>query len=417
MSPSIKRAVVGAVAVMFVASACGSSDDDSSAPSTTAPTDRQPAYAATLEPEINQLMKDNAIPGAVVLVRSRDQGDWSATFGTSTLAEATPPSLDDHLRVGSNTKTMTVTVILQLVQEGKLALDDPSSKYRPEVPNGANITIAQLAEMRSGLYSYTFDLGFNETLDREPQKAWTPEELLSIAFSRPPNAPPGGEFEYSNTNTVLLGLVVEQLTGMPLEETFQKRIFEPLGLTNTLFPTRTDSSIPDPHPQGYMFGTNVSTIDSSALPEPEQAAAVVGTLKPGDHTDDNPSWAWAAGGAISTAGDLATYVKALVSGGLLDEATQKIRFDSIRPTDPSSPQAAGYGLGIAQFGPYMAGHDGQLPGFMSFMGYDPKEENTLIVLTNLSAVPSGEGAALVLAKEIISTLYPAAPEPEGADPG
>jgi D-alanyl-D-alanine carboxypeptidase len=349
-----------------------------------------------------------------VLLRSRDQGDWSATFGTREIGKDVPLSMDDYFRVGSNTKTMTSTVILQLVQEGKLKLDDPVSAHWPTVPNGDTITIAQLSEMRSGLYSYTFDRAFNETLDREPQKEWAPEELLAIGFSHPPNFEPGERFEYCNTNTVLLGVIIEQLTGMPASEAFRKRIFEPLGLRHTSLPHRTDSSIPDPHPQGYAFGTNVSTIDTFALPPPEHEAAVAGTLPPNDETNANPSWAWTAGGAISTVGDLAIYAKALVGGGLLDEKTQKIRLDSIQPTDPANPGAAGYGLNLARFGPYVMGHDGQLPGFMTFMGYDPQAENTIIVATNLATVPAGEGSALVLAKAILGTLYGASSVPKGS---
>jgi D-alanyl-D-alanine carboxypeptidase len=385
--------------------------------STSATTGEPPTYAATLQDQIPRLMKEHAIPGAVVLVRSGDEGDWSATFGTREIGKDVPLSMDDHFRVGSNTKTMTSTVILQLVQEGELKLDDPVSAYWPNVPNGDTITVSQLSEMRSGLYSYTFDRAFNETLDREPQKAWTPEELLAIGFSHPPNFAPGERFEYCNTNTVLLGVIIEKLTGMSASEAFRERIFDPLGLRHTSLPDRTDSSLPDPHPQGYAFGTNVSTIDTFALPAPEQAAAVAGTLKPNNETKANPSWAWTAGGAISTVGDLATYVEALVGGGLLDEKTQRIRLNSIRPTDPAAPGAAGYGLGIARFGPYIMGHDGQLPGFMTFMGYDPQAENTIVVATNLATVPEGEGSALVLAKAIIATLYGASSVPGGSPAG
>jgi D-alanyl-D-alanine carboxypeptidase len=134
-----------------------------------------PTYAVNLQTQIPQVMKANAIPGVVVLIKSPDQGDWQATFGTAEIGATVPMRLDDYFRIGSNTKTMTSTVILQLVEEGKLRLDDPIAKYRPDVPNGQNITIAQLSEMRSGLYSYTFDPGFNETLDADPQKAWTPD--------------------------------------------------------------------------------------------------------------------------------------------------------------------------------------------------------------------------------------------------
>ena len=225
----------------------------------------QPAYAAALQTEIESVMKANVIPGAIVLIKSRDKGDWQTTFGTGEIGRTAARSMAASVRIGSNTKTMTSTVIMQLVQEGKLKLDDPISKFRPDVPNGQNITIEQLATKRSGLYSYTFDRGFNETLDKDPQKAWTPDQLLKIAFSHPSNGPPGKKFDYCNTNIVLLGLVIEQLTGMSARDAFQKWIFEPLKLTHTQLPAANDSSIPDPHPQGYQFLTNVATINGYAV--------------------------------------------------------------------------------------------------------------------------------------------------------
>ena len=200
-------------------------------------------------------------------------------------------------------------------------------------------------------------------------------------------------------------MVIEQLTGEPLEKVFAERIFTPLGLTQTSLPVRTDATIPDPHPQGYSFGTNVSTMQTYALPADQQAAALAGTLRPNDETDANPSWTWAAGGAISTVPDLFTYVQALVSGRLLDPATQKVRMDSIRPTDPAHPDAAGYGIGIAKFGPLL-GHDGQIPGFMTFTGQDPATGLTITIATNLATVPSGEGSALTLVKAILPIFYP-----------
>jgi D-alanyl-D-alanine carboxypeptidase len=327
----------------------------------------QPAYAAMLQSEIAKVMTANAIPGVVVLIKSPSHGDWSARFGTAELGKTVPMSLDDYFRIGSNTKTMTSTVILQLVQEGKLKLDDPIGKYRSDVPNGQNITIDQLSEMRSGLYSYTFDKGFNETL---------------------------------------LGVVIEQLTGMSASDAFQKRIFDPLKLTHSSLPKNTDSSIPNSHPQGYQFGTNAATIDSYAVPAANLSAALDGTLKPINETDSSPSWAWTAGGAISTPDDLAVYVKALVGGGLLDAKTQQIRLDSVIPSDPSRPDGIGYGLGIARFAPNIYGHDGQLPGFSTFMVYDSEQDTTIIIGANLSASPvDGQNASVVLGKTVISIRY------------
>nr|MDQ6949818.1 beta-lactamase family protein [Actinomycetota bacterium] len=320
---------VGIVA-MLVGASCSSSKNASTSTASSTPS-KPPAYAATLQPKIVQVMKENVIPGATVLIRSHDKGDWTATFGTTELGKDTPPSVDDYWRIASNTKMYTSTVILQLVQEGKLKLDDPISKYRPDVPNGENITIAQLSEMRSGLFPYTSDLGVNETQDNDPQKVWTPDEVLAIAFTHPPDFAPGTQFEYSNTNTVLLGLVIEKLTGMSLADAFKKGIFEPLGLKHTLLPGAADASIPDPHPQGYSFGTNVSTIETFALPADQQAAAVAGTLKPTNHTNDNPSYAFGAGNLISKVDDMATFIKAMVGGKLLDGQMQKVRMDSIQP--------------------------------------------------------------------------------------
>ncbi|MGA7419570.1 MAG: serine hydrolase domain-containing protein [Acidimicrobiales bacterium] len=390
-------AIVGVAAILVTAS-CGSTVSTSS--------EGEPNYAVTLQKQIPQIMKENAIPGAVALVKSPTQGNWSATFGTAEVGGHVPMSIDDQFRIGSNTKTMTSTVILQLGQEGKLKLDDPISKYQPEVPNGQNITIAELSEMRSGLFSYTFDQGFNETLDRDPQKAWTPDELLAIAFSHPPDFPPGTQWEYCNTNIVLLGLVIQQLTGMSAAEAFQKRIFGPLKLTHTFLPKNTDSSIPEPHAQGYQFGTNVETIDSYAVPRAQLHAALNGTLPPINMTDANPSWAFTAGGAISTPGDLAVYVKALVGGGLLDQKFQKLRLNSVRSTVPGQLGAVGYGLGIARFAPNIYGHDGQIPGYSTLMVYDLKYHVTIIIGTNLAASPvDGENAAVVLGKAIIADLH------------
>ena len=410
MHRSIKSAglsVLAASAVLALA-ACDFSQTSSSSSATSSNKSAaaEPAYAPAMVQAMTQAMKDNAVPGIVILVRS-PKGDWQTVLGTAEIGTDKPWSLADHFRIGSNTKTMTGTVILQLAQEGKLALTDPVGKYIPGVPNGDKITIANLAEMRSGLYSYTSDTKFNQTLDLEPKKAWTPQELLKIAFSHPVNAAPDTEFEYCNTNTVLLGLIIEKLTGMSASEAFQKRIFGPLGLKQSSLPLPAVWALPDPHPQGYQFLTNAETIDSYAVPKDQLAAALDGKLKPLDETDSSPSWAWTAGGAISTAEDLATYVKAMVGGGLLDAKMQKIRFDSIRPIT----SGAGYGLGIAQFGP-MFGHDGQLPGFSSFMAYDPKTETTLIIGANLSAEPThGANAATELAKAAMGVLYGKAMSP------
>lgn len=373
---------------------------------------------SALAPAIQSAVEANAIPGAVVLVREGHEA-WTQAFGTRVVGEDDPVSVFDHFRVGSNTKTMVGTVVLQLVEEGRLGLDDPVSLYRPDVPNGENITIAQLLDMRSGLATYTNLEWFNAIMDEDPTRVWDPEELAAIGLALPPEFPPGEGFFYSNTNTVLLGLIIEQLTGQSLTDALAERIYRPLGLADTSFPVPADGTLPDPHPHGYLFGTNVSTLTDPALSPEDQAAAVAGRLLPNDVSDLNPSWGWAAGAAISTAEDLATYVEALIGGGLLGPELQRERLDSVRPIDPADPASPGYGLALARFGP-MLGHDGSLPGFQSFMGHDPDRDLTLIVLTNLQFTPSGKDSANVLAKLVIDELYatptsPTSPSPPGGE--
>ena len=154
---------------------------------------------AALQTMVDTTAKELLIPGAVVLLRT-PQGEFTVTYGTTLLGATNPPRADTYFRVASNTKTMTAAVIMQLAQENKLSLDDPVSKYVPGVPNGDNITVAELLEMRSGLYNYTNAPEIWASMDRHPAKVWSPAELLAIAFAHPPNFPPDTAYEYNNTN-------------------------------------------------------------------------------------------------------------------------------------------------------------------------------------------------------------------------
>lgn len=399
-----------AFAVVLLGGAC--SDDSGSDAGSTASTTPSPSAAAGAVVRIDQAQlqaaleagaKEFLLPGAVALLRT-PAGTVTATYGTTELGGGAPVALTDHIRIGSNTKTWTATVILQLVQEGKIALDDPLSKFRPDVPGGDGITIAQVLDMRSGLYNYSETPELNEALDNDPEKVWTPEELLALAFTHPPYFPPGEGYHYSNTNYVLLGLIAEQLDGKPLPEIYRDRIIGPAGLSSTSFPEASDASIPEPYSHGYFFGSNMLTITDPALPADMQAAAKEGTLAPNDVTNVNPSWAWSAGAGISTAEDLATWAEALADGKVLDADMQSERIASITSTDPSNPEAAGYGWGIAKMGP-MYGHTGELPGYNSFMGSDPENDVTLIVWANLAPAADGHDPATTIARGLIETMY------------
>ncbi|MQY25990.1 D-aminopeptidase [Nocardia sp. RB56] len=372
-------------------------------PATVTP-DPGAALDARIVPIVDRVMRSMAVPGVVVRVRTPSTV-WSHAFGTRVIGTDDPIGAGDFFRVGSVTKTMVGTVALQLVREGRLRLDDPVSRFRSDVPGGTGITVADLLDMRSGLFSYNEDPAFAWALDRNPARVWEPEELLAIALREAPYSAPDTEFRYSNTNTVLMALIIEQVTGDSIATELSRRIFGPLGLTQTFFPVPGDATVPPPSPHGYMYGSNASALISPRLPDDRLSAARAGTLLPTDVTALNPTWIWAAGGVISTAADLTTYARALVGGtGLLDGDLQRARVDSAAPLDPLDPTANHYGLGLESFGP-MFGHDGAIPGFQTFMGHDPIRDVTIIVFCTMRDGPAGGRPANEIAYDIVRSMY------------
>jgi D-alanyl-D-alanine carboxypeptidase len=228
---------------------------------------------------------------------------------------------DFYSRIASVTKTFTVTGVLQLADQGKLGLDDPIGNYIDGVPQGDKITLRQLAQMRSGLENYANSTAFQQALVADPYRNFTPQELLGYAFAEPMPFPPGQGYEYSNTNTVLLGLVVEKLSGQTLPDYIKDHILTPLGMNHTNFPTT--NAFPEPHAQGYTEATANGT----------EATA----------TDWNPAWGWAAGAMISTLDDMHIWAPALATGALLSPAMQAQRLQTL--SMPGQPPGETYGLG------------------------------------------------------------------------
>ncbi|MFN8644356.1 MAG: serine hydrolase domain-containing protein [Candidatus Binatia bacterium] len=164
--------------------------------------------------------------------------------------------------------------------------------------------------------------------------------MLAIAFDH--QSPDSGGFDYCNTNTVLLGLIAEQLDGKPLAEILRDRFFAPLGTTETMLPDPDATALPAPRAHGYVYESLQYVFLHALYPPEVQAAARAGTLAPIDFTDVNPSWAWAAGGVVSTARDLTTWIEALAGGRLLDAAHQRAWRDSVQPNDPDQPNGLQY---------------------------------------------------------------------------
>ena len=177
------------------------------------------------------------VPGALVLVRDGDRTIRLAA-GYGNLAERTPIRATDRFRIGSETKTFVATVVLQLVGERKLSLADTVEHWLPRlVPGGETITIRQLLSHTSGLFDYAEDKVFERQLDN-PMKVWTPRQLVAIATAHAPLFTPGARWSYSNTDYILLGLIVAKATGNPLGRELRQRIFTPLRLRATSFDTK-----------------------------------------------------------------------------------------------------------------------------------------------------------------------------------
>jgi CubicO group peptidase (beta-lactamase class C family) len=362
------------------------------------------AFRAVVEDATKRMM----VPGAVVVLRT-PQGNFETAVGTTELGRQTPPDADTHFRIASNTKTMTAALVVLLAQDGKLQFTDPVSKYVPNVPNGNNITVAELLKMRSGLYGYTDAPELSAALDADPAKAWTPQDVLAIAFRHPPQFAPDASYEYSNTNYALLGLIAEKVGGRPLRDQLQDRLFGPLGLAATSLPATDDTSMPAPYSHGYMYGGTFYALADEEYPADMQAAARAGTLQPVDYTNQNPSYATGAGGAISTADNLATWIRALTSGKVFDADHQQQWLTSVQAEDPDQPdgQKYGYGISYQRFSPTAAMyyHGGELPGFNSFMGYDPDNDVTLVIWTNLTLSPDGKTTTQAMLPTLLDEIY------------
>ena len=205
--------------------------------------------------------------GAIIGIWQDGASPYVRAFGVRDTATGEPMATDLHMRIGSVTKTFVTTAILQLVDQGQVNLDDPISKYVPGVPNGDAVTLRQLAGMRSGLFDYS---DVTQAAMPDPKRQHTPQDLLGIIVQHPPEFPADTKFDYNNTNTVLLGLVVEKVSGQPLNR-YIEELARPENLSHTRFPT--DASLPSPHAHGYTKMPNGKIVDG---------------------TDWDPSWGWAA---------------------------------------------------------------------------------------------------------------------------
>lgn len=306
-------------------------------------------------PDLRQALAALADSGAagVQLRVHDDQGDWTGAAGVRELSGGKVPT-DGRFRAGSITKTFVSTVVLQLVDEGRVALDAPVAGYLPAYGFDPRITVRMLLQHTSGLFNYTGEPStgepgipfFGPEFVDNRFRTVTPDELIAFSLARPARFEPGTNWSYSNTNYIIIGQLIQRVTGTPYDVQVRRRILDRLGLRDTVLPG-TRPGVPGPHAHGY-YGFRAD-----------------GQFTVVDATRLNPSWAGAAGEIISTTRDLDRFVSALLGGRLLPA-------NLLAEMTGSSPYAPyGLGLEILDVGPECGGvyfgHSGGIHGYLSFL--------------------------------------------------
>ena len=312
-----------------------------------------------------QGLVDAGHPAALAAVTKADGSTVGVAVGKGNLETGEAPPLDGEVRIGSISKTFTAVVIMQLVQEGKITLDEPIETYLPgllkgEGIDGNKITVRQLLQHTSGLPEYTDQIGLEDPFANR-DKYYSARDTLDLALSKPAIFEPGSQFKYTNTNYIVLSLLAEKVTHRPLAEQITQRIIEPLGLTHTYLPGPGEENIRGTHPHAYTRNNQ-------------------GQLE--DITRQDPSAAGGAGAMISTPSELTKFLQAAFNGTLLNQDSITEMKKTIEAGDLIGVPGSGYGLGIFSL-PLSCGtawgHSGGIPGYGSYNMVGP--DGTAMALT------------------------------------
>ncbi|WP_328933419.1 MULTISPECIES: serine hydrolase domain-containing protein [unclassified Streptomyces] len=326
-------------------------------------------HRSTLQQSVDAIEKTGTV--AVVAQSTGPGGRRYATTGVSDTATGRAARVADKFRIASSTKAFVSTVMLQLVGEGRVSLDDTVEHWLPGVVDGNGndgnaITVRQLLNHTSGLFNYTADFPAITTaagFEADRYTTWTPQQLVGIAMRHAPDFAPGTQWEYSNTNYILAGMIVQKATGHTWQQEVTRRIIRPLSLRDTSAPD-TSARISGQHLHGYSdFGEGGPVIDV---------------------TDFNPSAAGSAGAMISTTGDLTRFFSALVGGKLLRPAQLAEMKTTVRAAslDPVWPGAR-YGLGLMEIpltcGGVYYSHAGDLSGYTTRDGVSADGRHAVVL--------------------------------------
>jgi D-alanyl-D-alanine carboxypeptidase len=358
---AVAASLVGVVALGGCAASGPASppvSESSSTPSSGTEGELPGDLQAKLQAALDDTMAEYDVPGAVAGVWIPGEGSWMTAAGLADIESATPTTTDMSWPLRSITKSYTVTLLLQLVDEGELTLDDTIGEYVEGVTNGDRITLRELAGMSSGNADYTND-EFLADFTADPTRMYTLDELNGFMLGRPAQFEPGAKHVYTNANTNLLGVVIEKVTGQPFAEVLDERILAPLGLDDTRY--FLDAAMwTEPHASGYG-------------PDADPREAI----------EQNFSIFGPAGSMITTLDDARVWAETLATGEMLDPATQAERMQGA-PLDAGPPYGM-YALGIGETKGWW-GHNGDGLGFMSAIFHNPTTGATIVVFINESNV-------------------------------
>ena len=318
-----------------------------------------------------QGLVDAGYPAALAAVSDAKGESAGVAVGKGNLETGQAPPLDGEVRIGSNTKTFVAVVVMQMVQEGKVGLDEPIETYLPglirgEGIDGSKITVRQLLQHTSGLPEYTDTIPGDSDIFQIKDRYLQPRDLLDTALGKPAAFEPGTQWKYTNTNYIALGMLIERVSQRPVGEQIDQRIVKKLGLSHTYLPAPGDRSIKGTRPQGYHLSAE-------------------GKLE--DITEMDPAWAWAAGAMVSTPSELNTFFQAVFDGRLLTQSS----IDEMKngAVDASSRLGPGtvYGLGLIgrslTCGGTSWGHGGTIHGYQTNNAVGPDGTAAIFAVTAL----------------------------------
>ena len=334
------------------------------------------ASAAPSKGEVESLksraqgLVDAGYPAALAAVTDSKGESAGVAVGKGSLETGQAPPIDGEVRVGSASKTFVAVVVMQMVQEGKVGLDEPIETYLPglikgEGIDGSKITVRQLLQHTSGLPEYSDTYLSSRAAESENMQHYVPpRDLLDTALGKPAQFEPGTQWKYTNTNYIVLGMLIERVSQRPVGEQIDERIVKKLGLSHTYFPAPGEEKIRGTHPQGYHLSAG-------------------GKLE--DITEMDPAWGWAAGAMVSTPSELNTFFQAVFDGRLLTQASiQEMK----KGVDIGSGGRV-YGLGLIgtplSCGGTSWGHGGTIHGYQTNDAVGPDGTAVTIAVT---AMPS-----------------------------